>query len=206
MDTDNDPDDESVEEAYRTAARRLHPDMLVEDDAFVSTCPNGAFVDASIWVEGAEVAEFRRDHAVGAHERANAGKNPVHVSGHDVRAHTTMFLDDDTCSPSSPSKTEARRKEHQARRRRRSGTVGSAHPSLHRPVLGTHWRYNSDAVLSELCRRPRRRNRAHARALRLRALASKRRNSARPVLEVQGVSPSELGICATRRRSCAIAS
>jgi len=94
MDTDNDPDDESVEEAYRNAARRLHPEMLVEDDAFVSTCPNGAFVDASIWVEGAEVAEFRRDRAVSAHERANAGKDPFHVLKHDVRAHTTMFLDD----------------------------------------------------------------------------------------------------------------
>lgn len=94
MDTDDHSDNESVEEAYRNTARRLHPDVLVEDDASVSKCPDGAFVDAFIWIDGAEVAEFHRDRAVDAHERANASGNSVHVSRHDVRARATMYLDD----------------------------------------------------------------------------------------------------------------
>ncbi len=38
------------EAAYRVAARRLYPDLEIEDDAAVSTAPDGAFVAAWVWV------------------------------------------------------------------------------------------------------------------------------------------------------------
>ncbi len=38
------------DEAYRRTARRLYPDFEVEDDADVSTAPDGAFVAACVWV------------------------------------------------------------------------------------------------------------------------------------------------------------
>ncbi len=51
------------DEAFRFAARRLYPNLDIEDDAHVSTAPDGAFVAAWIWVpitEG-QCADSQRD-------------------------------------------------------------------------------------------------------------------------------------------------
>jgi len=39
-----------TDEALRLAARHLYPEVEVEDDADISTAPDGAYVEAWVWV------------------------------------------------------------------------------------------------------------------------------------------------------------
>jgi len=42
-----------VANAYRAAARRLYPGAVVDEDALVSTAPDGAYVEIAIWIGNA---------------------------------------------------------------------------------------------------------------------------------------------------------